>query len=389
MVATACGGSATTASGKGISKGEILLGGTFPMTGPLASYGALAKGLNAYFQKINTDGGIAGRKLRLITLDDAYDPSRAAANVRELVQQKKVFAVIDFGGAPVVARDYLQQVKVPQFSFAGLTALSDVRAYSFTRSWWPDLGQESRIVARYVAAHQAQASKAHIGTITINNDAGHDYQTGIKASATAGVTALGTAVTYEPTDTDVSSQVNSVRGQDALATLVTGAAEISMIKYVAQTGWTKPLFLYSGASSIASFLKPAGSAAKGVYSALWLKDPADPQWAADPGLRTYRSTIASYGGAARSDDIIVANGYGLGEAFVAALRSARQLTPAGLLNAWDNLPPTTLDVLQPGITIKGDPKTGRPVHSFQIARFDGASWKPQGNTVEAGSGAGS
>lgn len=389
MLATACGGPSNTHGEQGVSATEILLGGTFPKTGPLASYGALATGMNAYFKKVNADGGISGRKIRLISLDDAYDPSRAAANIRELVLQEKVFAVIDFGGAPVVARDYLQQAKVPQFGFAGLTALSDVATYPYTRSWWPDIGQESRVVARYLAERNAGGGKANIATITINNDAGHDYKRGIETYTSTGAASLGKTTTYEPTDTDVSSQVNTVRDEatDAMATLVTGAAEISMIKYVAQTRWTKPLFLYSGASSITSFLKPAGAAAKGVYSALWLKDPADPQWANDPGLRNYRSIIGTHGDGANPEDIIVANGYGFGEAFVAALKSAKELTPTALLAAWDTLPATSLDVLQPGITLKGDPKTGRPIRSFQIARFDGTSWTPQGKVVDAEPGA--
>ncbi|MFE9328902.1 ABC transporter substrate-binding protein [Nocardia sp. NPDC006982] len=222
-----------------------------------------------------------------------------------------------------------------------------------------------------------------MATLTINNDAGRDYARGVKQRSVQVGYDVVRQESFEPTDTEVSNQLNAIRASNAggLATLVTGATEIAMLKYRRQTSMSDPTFIYSGAASIKSFLEPAGSAATGIYSALWLKDPADPQWATDASLDRYRSTVAKYGKGVDANDIIVANGYGLAEALVAALESADELTTDGLLQAWDHLPATQLDVLLPGIELKGNAVTGRPVQAYQVAQYDGRSWQKQGEVV--------
>jgi branched-chain amino acid transport system substrate-binding protein len=377
----ACGGAPPSDEGaEAATSGDIVIGGTFPMSGPLASYGALAKGFNAYLRKVDADGGIKGRQVRMESMDDAYDPSRAASNVRSLVQQKDAFVMVTFGGAPVVARDFLEQAKVPQFAFAGLSALSDVATYPHTRAWWPDLELEGKIATTFL---HDELGQRNIATLTINNDAGNDLARGVVGNAQGGGYQVGDKLTYEPTDTQVATQLNAVRASGSAAvTLVTGAAEIAMLQYRNQIGVKAPMTIYSGASSIASFLKPAGPAAVGVYAPLWMKDPADPKWAKDPSLDAYRATIAQYGDGANPSDIIVANGYGLAAALVTAMKSADQLTRDGVLKAWDHLPRTQLDVLLPGVEIEGNPTTGRPMQSYQVSRFDGQGWVAVGDVID-------
>ncbi|MFE9328613.1 ABC transporter substrate-binding protein [Nocardia sp. NPDC052278] len=139
FAAAACAGSTGHGDHALNRDADIVIGGTFPMSGPLASYAALAGGFDAYLQYRNESGGVKGHKLVLKTMDDAYDPARAASNVRSLVQRDNVFTVVTFGGAPVVAREFLEQSRTPQFGFAGLSALSAIDKYRYTRSWWPDL----------------------------------------------------------------------------------------------------------------------------------------------------------------------------------------------------------------------------------------------------------
>lgn len=381
MMLAACGGSPSGDKSAAPEAGkDIVLGGTFPQTGPLASYGALEKGFDAYLQKVNADGGVKGHKIVLKSMDDAYDPARAASNVRSLVQREKVFAVITFGGAPVVARDFLEQQQVPQFAFAGLHALSDVSKYHYTRSWWPDLVLEGSVVGQFLSE---KLGMKDVSALTINNDAGHDLVKGVADNAGGGGYKLAEKQTYEPTDTEVATQVNAIRSasDSGIATLVTGTTEIAMLKYRAQVGLKSPTFLYSGASSTASVLKPAGKAAVGIYSPLWLKDPADPKWKADASLADYRATIEKYGKGADASDIVVGNGYGLAEALVESLKNADKLTPDALLKAWDTLPATKLDVLLPGVELKGNPKTGRPVQAYQVSQFDGTSWQSVGDVI--------
>jgi branched-chain amino acid transport system substrate-binding protein len=294
------------------------------------------------------------------------------------VQQKDAFLVVTFGGAPVVTRDYLEQQKVPQFAFAGLSTLSDVDTYTYTRSWWPDLELEGQVAATFLSDELGEET---VSTLTINNDAGTDLAHGVADNAGDGYD-VGETLTYEPTDTQVQNQINTIRSTGGgLATLVVGAAEIAMLQYAHQVGLDSPVTIYSGATSIDALLKPAGEAAVGVYAPLWLKDPADPQWAEDSSLADYRATIEKYGNGADPADGIVLNGYGLAEALVLALQTAPELTREGVLESWDNLPPTQLDVLLPGVELVGNPDTGRPVQSYQVSRFDGAGWEPIGDVI--------
>jgi branched-chain amino acid transport system substrate-binding protein len=381
LALTACGRDDDQAA-RGVTDTKITIGGTFPFTGPLATAGALSKGFSAYVGAVNAAGGVNGRKIEYKALDDAYDPSRVASNARRLVQQEQVFALITSLGPAVTIRPFLEEQKTPQFNMGGLSAMSEVDRFPHSRAWWPDSALESAIVTRYALS---TGPNVRVGTLMLNNDLGVDMTTGIKKGLGSRGSALVKETRFDATQLDVTSQINQLRSAkiDVLVSSATGATAIQMLKYIHQIGWKVKVFLYSGSTSEQAILSKAGlDRTKGVYSALWLRDPADPQWSADAGMRSYQRDVERYGDGADPKDLYTANGYAGAQAFVAALKTMKDPTQEGLLKAFDALKPTTLPLLQPGITLRPGPG-GRLLDQYQIVRFDGRSWKPVGKPVDA------
>jgi len=372
------GDNSSGASAQGVTARTIKLGATLPFSGPLAVYGGLWKGFDAYVKSVNAQGGVNGRTIDTTVLDDAYDPSRVASNVRKLVQQDKSFLVVDFGAGPLVVRPFLEQARTPQFILGGLAY--DAR-YPLTRSWWPEIPWEASVYGSYIAR---TVKDPKVATLAINNEVAPALVAGVKQGLGEKASAFSQDVRYEATQVDLSSQINKLRaaGVNALVTLVTGATEIQMLQYMNQINWHPKLFLYSAAVSRKAILEKAGSAAaKGVYSAMWLKDPSDPRWAASSTLAGYRRDVARYGGGADANDIIVANGYAAAQAVVGALRTMDDPTQEGFVAALDRYPETTLDLLQPGIRLKPGPDA-HLVTQYQLLQYDGNRYAPVGSPVQ-------
>lgn len=381
LALTACGRGGDEAA-RGVTDDQITIGGTFPFTGPLATAGALSKGFAAYVGAVNAAGGVNGRKIDYKPLDDAYDPSRVASNARRLVQQDKVFALITSLGPAVTIRPFLEEQKTPQFNMGGLSAMSDIKQFPHSRAWWPDSGLEAAIVTRYALT---TGPDVRIGTLMLNNDLGVDMTAGIEKGLGSRKSALVKQTKFDATQLDVTSQINQLRSAkvDVLISSATGATAIQMLKYIDQIGWDVKVFLYSGSTSEQAILSKVGlDRSKGVYSALWLRDPADPQWKDDAGVREYEQNVERYGEGADPKDLYTANGYAGAQAFVTALKTMKDPTQEGLLRAFDELQPTTLPLLQPGIGLRPGPG-GRLLDQYQIVRFDGQSWQPIGKPVDA------
>jgi branched-chain amino acid transport system substrate-binding protein len=385
VAVAACGreesGGDGDSSVRGVTADTIKIGGSFPFTGPLASAGALSKGAGTAFEAANADGGVNGRKISYTALDDAYDPSRFAANVRRLVQRDRVFALITGLGPGITVRPFVQQEKTPQFNYSGLSGLSDIDQFGYTRGWWPDSSAESAMVTKHILDDDPNAK---IGTLMLNNDLGVDMTKGVKRALEGNEGALVKETKFDVTQLDVTSQVNQLRsaGVTAVVTCATGNTAIQMIKYIKQTGWDAKVFLYSGSTSTKAILAKAGlQNAKGLYSALWLKDPSDPQWADDPGMQQYRKDVEQYGNGADPEDLYTANGYVGAEALLAVLKSVKDPTPEALLKGVDSFAPQEASLLAPGIELKAG-KNGRLIHQYQVVRFDGKSWKAVGEPVD-------
>lgn len=385
MVVSACSGvapqSATKYPDQGISDTEIKIGGSFAFTGPLAATAPLGQGMAAYFKSVNDQGGVNGRKITFITYDDAYDPAKLAENARKLNEQDKVFAFTGFGGTNIGLRDYTNRAKLPQvFIMAGNTPLGEVDKYPYTRAWWPDISYEGAIDTRYILDN---VPNPKIGTLMLNNDLANSESAGIKQALGDKADQL-VETTYEPSQVDVSRQVLQLREAGVTAVLTQGGTQtINAVKYMNQIGWTPSVFLYGAGSGRKSTLGVIGlDISKGLYTPLWLKDPNDPLWANDQGVQSYKQTIQKYGEGADPEDIVTANGYAAGEAFVAALKSMKDPTRQSLMQAIDATKGLQLDMLYPGVQLNSGPG-GRLIFSYQMCQFDGTSWKPIGEALDA------
>jgi len=385
LVGSACSGLGTPAGTKyadqGISDTEIKVGGSFPFTGPVAVFAPLARGMAAYFKAVNDQGGVNGRKITFITYDDANDPARLAENGRKLNEQDKIFAFTSFGGTNIGLRDYTNRAKLPQvFIMAGNSPLGEVDKYPFTRAWWPDISYEGAIVTRYILDNLPNTK---LGTLMINNDLANSETVGIKSTLGDRADAL-MVTTYELIQLDVSPQVLQLREAGVGAVITQGGTQtINAVKYMNQIGWTPTVFLYGAGSGIKSTVDVIGpDLSKRLYAPLWLKDPDDPQWAADAGVAGYKQTVQKYGEGADPEDIVTANGYAAGEAFVMALKNMKEPTRQALMDAIDGLKGVQLDMLYPGVELNSGPG-GRLIFTYQMCQFDGTSWKPIGGPLDA------
>lgn len=202
----------------GVTADTIKIGGSFPFSGGLAIYGNLSKGLAAYFGKVNGEGGVNGRKIDYIALDDGYDPSRVASNARKLVEQDRVFAFAGFGGTNLTIRDYMKSKGVPQFVMAGNAPLSDVKTYPATHAWWPDIRLEGAITAKTVLKENPNAK---IGALGLDNDITASQVEGIKEGLDGHSDQLVAQEVFPPTAQDLTSQMNRLKAA-GVDTIISG-----------------------------------------------------------------------------------------------------------------------------------------------------------------------
>lgn len=382
LVAAGCGRGEDGGS-PGISDDTIEIGGSFPFSGPLASFGNASRGFEAYLKSVNAEGGVDGRTFEYTALDDAYEPSRAVSNARRLVERDNVFAMVTFGSPAVSMLPTVDQSDTPMVVAAGNREFSNLEEHPTTRAWWPNVSFEGSLIADYALD---EVENPRIGTLMLNTDVSPDMVDGIRQALGDRADEVYVAEqSYAPTDTDVSSQINELRrqGVNVLFTLATGAAEIQMVQYIRQIGWDPTIFLYSPASSRKSVLSQIGlERSEGLFSVQWLKDPSDPRWRDDASLREYFSTIERFGGGADPEDANTATGYGMAQAFVEAVRGMEEPTQEGLLQAWDDIRETPLPILQEGVPLDSGPGE-RLIDRYRVVRFDGDTWVPETEAIDA------
>ncbi|WP_106400947.1 ABC transporter substrate-binding protein [Actinocorallia populi] len=354
---------------EGTGRGDIVIGGSFALSGPLAVTGVVGAGAQAYFSRVNAEGGVRGRKIRFQLLDDAYDTSRLTANMRRLAEQDGATLVMAFGGPAISIRPYLASRKVPMVALAGQSPFSDVRAFPYARAWWPDIAQEGRIAGSFL---KSEFPGAKAGLLGLNNDLTPSQAAGLES---AGLT-LAKTIKVAPNVVDLGPQVNELRaaGVDVLFLSVGGAAQSAVLRLMAQIGYHPKVMLYSAQSEYTTTLKPAGPAAEGVYTTQWAKDPADPRWADDPMVRQFTADMDEYGHSVDRDKLLALNGYGAAAAVVEALREAPDLTAEGFLESWDSLRGAPNPALLPDLSLNGGPD-GRLIRTYQVQRYDGRTWQ--------------
>ncbi|MBN9559127.1 MAG: ABC transporter substrate-binding protein [Alphaproteobacteria bacterium] len=371
----------------GVTDSEILIGSTQPFSGPASSYSTIGRCHAAYFGMLNEQGGINGRKIKLIQLDDAYTPPKTVEQTRKLVEQEKVAFIFAQLGTPtgMSTRKYLNQHKIPDvFVASGATQFFDHANFPWVIGWQPSYQIEGRIYAKYILQTKPDAK---VAVLSQNDDSGRDLMKGMRDGlGDKAEKMLVSTTTYETTDPTTDSQVLSAKGSGADVFFFAGIPKFSAmtIRKVYDMGW-KPLFIVSNpASSVATALVPAGlDKSVGLITSAYMKDSNDPQWETDKGYKDWRAFMAKYYPDGDIKDSNVVYGYSQAQCLEQVLRSCGDdLSRENIMNqAWhiDFQPP----MFQPGVPFSVKPGDLSGIKKLRLVRFDGKAWVPFGEAIGA------
>jgi branched-chain amino acid transport system substrate-binding protein len=362
----------------GATDTTIKIGNINPYSGPASAYGTIGKTIGAYFNKVNADGGINGRKIEYITYDDGYSPPKAVEQVRKLVESDEVLIVFQPLGTPgnTAIQKYMNSKKVPQlFVATGATKWNDPTGNPWTIGWQPNYQSEGRIYAQYLLKNHPQGK---VGILYQNDDYGKDYVKGLK-DGLAGKMPIVSELPYEPADPTVDSQIINLKasGADVFFNVTTPKFAAQAIKKAHEIGW-KPVHLLNNVSnSVGSVIKPAGlEASKDVLSTGYLKDPTDPTWDNDAGKKEWVAFMDKYYPEGDKASSFTAYGYTVAQTLVEVLKNCKDdLTRANVMKQAASLKQLSHPMLLPGITINTSDKDFAPIKQMQMQKFNGERWE--------------
>jgi branched-chain amino acid transport system substrate-binding protein len=370
---------------QGVTDGEITFGHSLPLSGLGSATGAVGLAEGDYFKMVNDRGGVNGRKLNFIQLDDGYNPARTLEMTRRLVEADHVFFIYATQGTPpnIAIQKYLTAAKVPQlFIGSGASRWNDPQHFPWTTPAIPSYRAEAQIFAQYILAHRPGAK---IAVLYQNDDFGRDYLIGLKEGLGARATQLAAAQSYEATDPSVTSQMISLQASGAgvlvIASIPTQGAQA--IHKAADLGWHPLILINYVSNSPATVLRAAGAEqSKGVISTFFNRDPTDPQWQGTPALAAYQGWLKRYGHELNAADPQNVTGYVLAQLLVEVLkRCGDTLTRANLVKEATHVRDLSLPMLLPGITISYSPSDYTPFRKLQLEQFDGQRYRPLGAPV--------
>jgi branched-chain amino acid transport system substrate-binding protein len=382
---------AAAADAPGVTATEIKIGQTMPYSGPASAYGTIGKAEAAYFAMINEQGGINGRKINLISLDDGYSPPKTVEQIRRLVEQEDVAFIFQSLGTPsnTAIQKYLNAKKVPQlFVATGASKWGDPEHFHWTMGWQPDYRTEARIYAKYILKEKPNAK---IAVLYQNDDFGKDYLIGLKEGLRdKAAKMIVQEASYEVTDPTVDSQVVGLQssGADVLLTAATPKFAAQTIRKVYDIGW-KPLHFMSNVSvSVASVLTPAGpEKAVGMLTASYLKDPNDPTWKDDAGIKRWREFMTKYYADGDQKDASNVYGYGVAMTLVQVLKQCgSDLSRENVMKQAADLKNFDVPTLLPGIKINTGPSDYYPIEQMQLAKWNGTTWVLFGEVISGEGG---
>ncbi|WP_420831395.1 ABC transporter substrate-binding protein [Bradyrhizobium acaciae] len=363
----------------------IRIGNTAPYSGPASAYGTIARAEAAYFQMLNDQGGINGRKIDFESLDDAYSPSKTVEQTRKLVEQDEVLAIFSaVGTAPNISvQKYLNIKKVPQlFVSSGATRWNDPKQFPWTVGFNPTYELEGRLYAKYILKTKPNAK---IAVITPNEDAGKDYLRGFKDGLGEHVGQIVAETTYLTTDPTIDSQMVTMResGADVFFAEATPKFAAQALRKAASMGWKPLTILPTVSNSVSAVLEPAGlENVIGVVTGLYLKDPTDPRWADDPARKEFAAWMTKYQPNASAGDLFNVQGYTVAQVMTAVLKNCNgDYSRDNIIKQATNLKPLELPMLLPGIKVQTEPDNVTPIRQIQMARFDGKSWALFGDVL--------
>jgi branched-chain amino acid transport system substrate-binding protein len=372
----------------GATDTEIKIGHTNPYSGPASAYAVIGKTLDAYFKKINAEGGINGRKINFISYDDGYSPPKTVEQVRKLVESDEVLFVYQTLGTPTntAIQKYLNQRKVPQlFVATGATKWNDPKNNPWTIGFQPNYQTESQIYAKYILKEKPNAK---IGILYQNDDAGKDYVRGLKDGlGTKAASMIVSELSYEVTEPTVDSYIVRLKstGADVFFNVTTPKFAAQAIRKMNEIEW-KPMHLLNNVSvSIGSVMKPAGfDNSQGIISAAYLKDVTDPAWRDDPAIKNFDEFLTKYYPDGNRIDASVLYGYTVAHVLVQTLKQCGDnLTRENVMKQAANLKSFEIDTLLPGITVNTSPTNFAPLTQLQLMRFKGETWERFGEILGA------
>jgi branched-chain amino acid transport system substrate-binding protein len=372
--------------GPGVTDTEIKIGQTMPYSGPASAYGTVGRSEAAYFKMINDQGGVNGRRISMISLDDGYSPPRTVEQTRRLVEHDEILLLFSSLGTATNSsvHKYLNAKKVPQLFVASADGkFGDPEHYPWTMGWIPNQQTETAAYARYILKVRPDA---RIAVLFQNDDFGKDYLKWFRSALGAAASRLIVATaSYEITDPTVDSQIVTLQasGADVFVNLATPKFAAQAIRRVHDIGW-RPLHILVGASrSVSAVLQPAGlEKSVGIVTSAYLKDPTDPQWKNDPAVKDWLAWMDRYYPEGDRADFYNAAGYTFAQTLVLVLRQCGDdLTRENVMRQAANLHNVTLPLLLPGIRINTGPTDFRPLKQMQLQRFDGMRWVLFGEVI--------
>src|ERR1700744_2548694 len=372
----------------GASDTEIKIGNIMPYSGPASAYGVIGKTEQAFFDKINAEGGVNGRKIKFLSYDDSYSPPKAVEQARKLVEDDGVLVIFNPLGTPSnsAIQKYMNGNKVPQlFVATGASKWDDPKNFPWTMGWQPSYQSEARIYAKYLMQHKPDGK---IGVLYQNDDFGKDYLTGLKDGLGDKAASMIVAEeSYETSEPSIDSHVVKLKaaGVDVFISITTPKFAAQAIKKLAEIDW-HPLHIMSNVSaSVGGVIKPAGfENSQGILSAAYAKDGADPQWDNDPGMKKFLDFLAKYYPDGNRLDGSTVYGYGVAQTMVKVLQmSGDNLTRDNIMKQAASLKDFAPDTLLPGITINPSATDFAPIKQLKMERFKGEKWELFGNIISS------
>ena len=364
---------------QGATDKEIKVGHINPYSGPASAYGNIGKAIAAYFDKVNAEGGIGGRKINFITLDDGYNPAKTVEQARKLVEEEEVLFVFQTLGTPPnsAIHKYMNAKKVPQlFVATGATKWGDPKNFPWTMGWQPNYQSEAKIYAQHILETKPGAK---IAVLYQNDDYGKDYLKGFEDGlGDKGKSMIVSKISYEVTDPTIDSQMVSLKGSgaDTFFNVTTPKFAAQAIKKAAELGWKPTHYLNSVSNAVGSVMVPAGlENGVGIYSVSYIKDPTDPQFQKGKEYDDWLAWMKQYHPKGDLKDNFNVYGYTVAQTVMQVLKQAGDnLTRANIMKESANLD-MTLPMLLPGVNIKTGPDDFYPIEREQLTKFDGKTWQ--------------
>ncbi|MGJ4902365.1 ABC transporter substrate-binding protein [Bradyrhizobium sp. HKCCYLS2058] len=372
----------------GATDTEIRIGNVEAYSGPASAYGIIGKTEEAYFKMINDQGGINGRRINFISYDDGYSPPKTVEQVRKLIESDEVFLVFNALGTPTqtAVQKYHNAKKVPQLFLAtGASKWNDPKEFPWTMGFQPSYRVEARIFAKYILKEKPNAK---IAIFYANDDFGKDYVLGIKeVLGDKAKTMIVAEESYETSEPSIDAHIVKLKGTgaDVFVNIATPKFAAQAIKKIAELEW-KPMHLMTDVSiSIGAVMKPAGlEASEGVLSAGYLKDPSDPQWKDDEGMKKFMAFINKYMPGANISDANLAYGYAAAQTMVQTLKQCGDtLTRENVMKQAASLKDFAPDTLIPGIKVNTGPTDFAPIEQLKMMQFKNGKWDLFGDIISA------